>query len=123
MRVLNWTVKVMYGADIAGLTIGRLSWRGRGYTWDTMWYESSRSRDKKKLGIRCVLRGVEKEGMKREDGGRGGTLADLDAHGVGGRATDSLAPARDFPLSPIQMRRFWLLGQLGVIHPTLLHLL
>lgn len=30
-----------------------------------------------------MLRGVEKEGMKREDGGRGGTLTDLDAHGIG----------------------------------------
>jgi hypothetical protein len=43
------------------------------------------------MEIRCVLRGVEKEGMKREDGGRGGTLADLDAHGVGGCATEPLA--------------------------------
>jgi hypothetical protein len=37
-----------------------------------------------------VLKGVEKEGMKREDGGRGGTLADLDAHGGGGRGTAPL---------------------------------
>jgi hypothetical protein len=47
-----------------------------------------------------VLKGVEKEGegMKREDGGRGSTLADLDAHGGGGRGTAPLIPlSRAYP--------------------------
>src|SRR5258707_3926284 len=36
--------------------------------------------------------------MKREDGGRGSTLADLDAHGGGGRGTAPLIPlARAHP--------------------------
>jgi hypothetical protein len=34
-----------------------------------MWYESSRPRDKPELETKCVLKGTEKEGLKREDGG------------------------------------------------------
>ena len=61
-----------------------------------------------------MVKGIEKERMKGEDGGRG-TLADLDAHGSTGRATALRSLGPEFP--SIAISDAPLLASLATLNP------